>query len=71
MTTDLYAEFKEHITIIGSTRYKQVDWSPMLSGVFIKTPLDGKYAKFRQITEFFGEDADIQASRFIMDRTCN
>jgi hypothetical protein len=64
---ELYKDFKVNITTIGSTRYKQVDWSPMLSGVFVKTALDGKYAKFRQITEFFGEDASIQATRFVSD----
>jgi len=65
---ELYDEFKVNVTRIGSTRYKQVDWSPMLSGVFIKTALDGKYARFRQITEFFGEDASVEASRFVSHR---
>jgi len=64
---ELYKDFKVNVSTIGSTRYKQVDWSPMLSGVFVKTALDGKYAKFRQITEFFGEYASIQASRFVSD----
>ena len=64
---ELYKDFKVNVSTIGSTRYKQVDWSPMLSGVFVKTALDGKYAKFRQITEFFGEHASIQASRFVSD----
>jgi hypothetical protein len=71
MTTELYADFKVNITTIGSTRYKQIDWSPMLSGVFIKTASDNKYANFRQIKDFFGEDASHQASQFIMERTCN
>ena len=62
---ELYEKFRVHVTRIGSTRYKQVDWSPMLSGVFVKTGLDGKYARYRQIMEFFGEDASAEASRWV------
>ena len=65
---ELYDDFKVSITTIGSTRYKQVDWSPILTGVFVKTALDEKYARFRQIDEFFGEDASVQASRFVSHR---
>ena len=65
---ELYDDFKVSVTTIGSTRYKQVDWSPILTGVFVKTALDGKYARFRQIAYFFGEDASVQASRFVSHR---
>jgi hypothetical protein len=53
---------------IGDTKYRQVDYSLMLTSVFIKTHLDKRY---RAIKDFFGEDAKIQAQRFCLDRVNN
>jgi hypothetical protein len=52
------------VITIGSTRYKQIDYSPALSSVFVKTKLDKKY---RKIQEFAGEGANFQAYEFISD----
>ena len=53
---------------IGDTKYRQVDYSPMLTSVFIKTHLD---KRFRNIMDFFGEDAKYEAQRFCLDRVNN
>ena len=68
---ELYPKFKESFYRIGSTRYKLVQYSLMLSGVFIKHDYEGRYARFRQIADFFGEDSHAQASRFVQDRLNN
>ena len=65
---ELYPKFRTTIHKIGSTKYKQVDWSPMLSGVFIKHESDRRY---RQITEWFDKDASTLALKFILDRINN
>lgn len=68
---ELYPEFKESFYRIGSTRYKLVEYSIMLAGVFIKNDHDGKHARFRQIEDFFGEDSYVQAYKCIQDRMNN
>jgi hypothetical protein len=53
---------------IGDTIYRQVDYSPMLTSVFIKNHLD---KRFRNIKDFFGENAKVEAQRFCLDRVNN
>jgi hypothetical protein len=67
---ELYPKFKETIYRIGGTRYKLVEFSVMLAGVYIKHDHEGR-KHFRQIADFFGEDSHTQAIRFVQDRLNN
>lgn len=64
----LYPKFRTFVYQIGSTKYKQTDFSKMLTTVSIKNFAD---RRFREIKDFFGEDAAIAAQRFILDRVNN
>jgi hypothetical protein len=65
---ELYDTYTITKYTIGSTKYRQVDYSPMLTSVFIKTWQDKRY---RAIKDFFGETANIEAQRFCLDRVNN
>jgi hypothetical protein len=65
---EMYDTFVITRYAIGDCIYRQVDYSPMLTSVFIKTHLD---KRFRNIKDFFGEDAKVEAQRFCLDRVNN
>lgn len=65
---NFYDSYVVTIHTIGSTKYRQVDYSPILTSVFIKNWQDKRY---RNIKDFFGENAAIEAQRFCLDRVNN
>lgn len=65
---ELYPDFKITKHRIGSTQYKQTDFSPMLSTVSIKHDSD---RRFREIQDFFGNEASTLALKFILDKINN
>ena len=65
---ELYEVFPQFDYVIGSTTYRKIDHSPMLSCVWVKTFTD---KKFRPIKDFFGEEAAIEAQRFCLGMVNN